>query len=94
MQFTLAYLFNIFSSVLMGYYSPDKSEYGVANFLGLKWAGAATYYVRAMHAYKPMAVLGIISELRTCDARFKGINGQGLEDGENLKETLFKILHS
>lgn len=91
-QMTLGLLFSFFSNVMLAHYSPDKSENGIANFIGLKW-GVAKDYARAVRLYNGVKVMNIIGEIRYSDARSKGLEGSSFSEGDILKELVFKILH-
>lgn len=92
-QMTLALLFSLFSNVMMCYYSPDKSERGVAEFLGLRSAWGVGDYIKAMRNYKAVHVLDILHLIRLADAQSKGAEGPQTTDGEIMRELLYKILH-
>lgn len=92
-QMTLALLFSFFSNVMMCYYAPDKSERGVAEFLGLKSAWGVGDYIKAMRNYKAVHVLEILHLIRLADAQSKGAEGPQMPDGEIMRELLYKILH-
>ena len=68
-QMTLALLFSFFSNVMMSYYAPDKSERGVAEFLGLRSAWGVGDYIKAMRNYKAMHVMEILHLIRLADAQ-------------------------
>ena len=92
-QMTLALLFSFFSNVMMSYYAPDKSERGVAEFLGLRSMWGVGDYIKAMRNYKAMHVMEILHLIRLADAQSKGAEGPQLPDGEIMRELLYKILH-
>ena len=92
-QMTLALLFSFFSNVMMSYYAPDKSERGVAEFLGLRSTWGVGDYIKAMRNYKAMHVMEILHLIRLADAQSKGAEGSQLPDGEIMRELLYKILH-
>ena len=92
-QMTLALLFGFFSNVMMCYYAPEKSEKGVADFLGLRSAWGVGDYIKAMRNYKPMHVMEILHLIRLADAQSKGAEGPQVPDGEIMRELLYKILH-
>ena len=92
-QPTLALMFNFFSNVMMAYYAPDKSERGVAEFLGLRSSWGVRDYITAMKNYKAMHVLQILHLIRLADAQSKGAEGMVLPDGEIMRELVYKILH-
>ena len=92
-QMTLALLFSFFSNVMMSYYAPDKSERGVAEFLGLRSTWGVNDYIKAMRNYKAIHVMEILHLIRLADAQSKGAEGPQLPDGEIMRELLYKILH-
>ncbi len=92
-QMTLALLFSFFSNVMMSYYAPDKSERGVAEFLGLRSTWGVGDYIKAMRNYKAMHVMEILHLIRLADAQSKGAEGTQIPDGEIMRELLYKILH-
>lgn len=92
-QMTLALLFSFFSNVMMSYYAPDKSERGVAEFLGLRSSWGVGDYIKAMKNYRAMHVMEILHLIRLADAQSKGAEGTQLPDGEIMRELLYKILH-
>ncbi len=92
-QMTLALLFGFFSNVMMCYYAPDKSERGVAEFLGLRSAWGVGDYIKAMRNYKAVHVLEILHLIRLADAQSKGAEGPQTTDGEIMRELLYRILH-
>lgn len=92
-QMTLALLFSFFSNVMMCYYAPEKSERGVAEFLGLKSAWGVGDYIKAMKNYRAVHVMEILHLIRLADAQSKGAEGPQVPDGEIMRELLYKILH-
>ncbi len=92
-QMTLALLFSFFSNLMMSYYSPDKSERGIADFLGLKNSWGVGDYVKAMRNYRAMHVMEVLHLIRVADARSKGTEGPQVPDGEIMRELLFRIMH-
>lgn len=92
-QMTLALLFGFFSNVMMAYYAPEKSERGIAAFLGLKSAWGVSDYIKAMKNYRAVHVMEILHLIRLADAQSKGAEGAAVPDGEIMRELLYKILH-
>jgi DNA polymerase-3 subunit delta len=90
---TLALLFSFFSNVMMSYYAPEKTERGVAEFLGLRNAWGVGDYLKAMKNYRAMHVMEILHLIRLADAQSKGAEGAQTPDGEIMRELLYKILH-
>lgn len=92
-QMTLALLFSFFSNLMMCYYSPEKTERGVAEFLGLKSSWGVGDYLKAMRNYRAMHVMEVLHLIRLADAQSKGAEGAALPDGEIMRELLYKIMH-
>ena len=92
-QLTLAFLFSFFSNLMLAYYAPDKTENGVAAFLGFKTPWQAKDYITAMTKYSGVKTMSIIHEIRYTDAKSKGVGNPSIESGDLLKELIFKILH-
>ena len=90
---SLSLIFNFFSNLMLAYYAPEKSEQGIAAQLGLRAPWQSKEYLAAMRKYSAMKVMYIISDIRECDARSKGVNNPSTENGELLRELIFKILH-
>lgn len=92
MVMVLAQLFNFFSNVMMYHYLPDKSQGAVASELKIN-----PYFVkdfeRASKAFGAWKTMNIITWIRETDARGKGIESYGVDEGDLLKELVFKILH-
>ena len=90
---TLIVFFNFFSNLMLAYYVPDKSEYGLMNGLKLKNIYAARDYQAAMKIYNAYKTMEIISLLREFDAKAKGFESNNVADAQLLKELLFKMMH-
>lgn len=93
LQMTLSLLFSFYSNLMLAYYAPEKSEQGIASFLGLKSPWQAREYQTAMKRYSGVKTMQIIGEIRYTDAKSKGIGNSSLTDSELLRELIFKILH-
>ena len=48
-QMTLSLLFGFFSNLMLAYYAPEKSEQGIAAFLGLKSPWQSREYLRIVY---------------------------------------------
>lgn len=92
-QLTLAFLFGFFSNVMMAYYAPEKSERGIAAFLGLKSTWGVGDYMKAMKNYRAVHVMDVLHLIRLADAQSKGAEGAAAPDGEIMRELLYKIMH-
>jgi DNA polymerase III subunit delta len=89
---TIPMLFNFFSKVLLIHSLPDKSESSI-----ISKAKISPYtkqdYIDAYRNYNAKKVMDIISWLRECNTRALGIDNYSVDQGELLKELVFKILH-
>lgn len=92
-QMTLSLLFSFYSNLMLAYYAPDKSDQGIAAMLGLKTPWQARDYMVAMRKYSGMKTMQIVGEIRYADAKSKGVNNSSMNDGDILRELVFKILH-
>ena len=92
-QMTLSLLFGFFSNLMLAYYAPEKSEQGIASFVGLKTPWQAREYINAMRRYSGVKVMHIIHDIRYADAASKGVRNSSVSDGDILRELIFKILH-
>lgn len=92
-QMTLPVIFNYFSNLLICYYTKDRSETGLMTALGLRGAFQVRDYLIGMRNYSAMKVFNLISDIRTTDAKSKGVENTSVSDADLLKELLYKILH-
>jgi DNA polymerase-3 subunit delta len=89
---TNASLYNYFQKVLLYHFVPDKSRGSVASALGMN-PFFVEGYERAARNYNTAKLKSIFGYLHECDARSKGVDNVSVEDGDLLKEMVFKILH-
>lgn len=89
---TIASLFGFFTKLLTYHYLTDKTKNNVAAVLRIN-----PYFVKeyelAASKYNVSKTVKIISLLRTYDLKSKGYGDPGTDQGELLKELVFKILH-
>ena len=90
---TLTNLFTFFSDVMLAYYAPDKSDAGIA-----AWLGKMEWKVRqdigpARRNYSGVKVMQILAEIRKTDAQSKGVGGCRTPHEELLQDLIFFILH-
>ena len=93
LQPVTAALFTFFSNLLLSYYSPDKSEGGVAAFVGVNPANARHNLIPAQKQYSGRKVLQIIRFIRVIDARSKGVECPNTSDFDLLRDLVYFILH-
>ena len=91
-QVTIATLFGYFQKLMAYYYLPDKSKMAVASALKIN-PFFVTDYTTGARNYPARKVVQIISLLREYDMRSKGYNSNVSDNGELLKELIFKIIH-
>lgn len=93
LQPVLATLFRFYTNLMLAYYSPDKNEEGIAAWLDLSLWQARRDVLPAMRYYNATHVFNILDEIRKTDAASKGVGGQKTQDGDLLKELVYRILH-
>ena len=92
---TISVLFNFFANLLLCFFSADRSDNGIAKELNLRFPSQARDYLTAMRIYNAFKCIDIIALIRQYDARSKGIgSGASSNDGDLLRELVFKILYS
>ncbi len=89
---TIPMLFSFFSKVLLIHSLPDKSEASILNKTKLTNFNKNDYF-DAYHNYDAKKVQEIIGWLRECNVRALGIENYSTDQGELLRELVFKILH-
>lgn len=90
---TVAVLFNYFNKILIYHYLKEKhNNQLVASKLGVNPFFVKDYRTAALN-YKPREVIEIISVLREYDLKSKGVNYKNMDQGELLKELVYKIMH-
>jgi DNA polymerase-3 subunit delta len=90
---TLTVLYNFFSNLMICYFETDKSDMNLMARLGLRFAIQFSDYQRAMRIYNAFKTMEIISLIRQCDARAKGVDNPSTPDNELLKELVYRIMH-
>ncbi len=93
LQPVLSTLFRFYSNLLLAYYSPVKSEEGVAAWIDQSLWQARRDVLPAMRYYTAKHVFAVLDEIRKIDAASKGVGGQKTSNGDLLKELVFRILH-
>ncbi len=90
---TIGLLFGFFSKLMIVHQAQDKTPGGLAKLLGVNPYFVRDYQEGAVN-YDLKKLARIISYLRECDVRSKGIRNATTADGELLKELIFKIIHA
>lgn len=93
MPLVLGALNTYFTKVLKFHYAADRSQQGLARELAV-----SPYFVKdyelAGRNYDKLKTFRVVSYLRECDLRSKGVDSTGnTDDGELMKELMFKIIH-
>ncbi|MBR1733500.1 MAG: DNA polymerase III subunit delta [Alloprevotella sp.] len=92
-QKTLPSLFRFFSHLMLAHYAPDKSERGLAGWLGMgEWQVRRNVFP-ALRNYNAVKVMQILGEIRRTDARSKGVGNPSITNGDLMRELLYFILH-
>lgn len=92
-QMVLPTLFKFFSRLMLSFYSPDKSEAGLAAWLGIPDWQVRRNIQPAMRIYTGVKVMQILSEIRRTDARSKGIGNTSISNADLMKELVYYIFH-
>ena len=92
-QKTLPALFRFFSNLMLAYYAPERTERGIANWLGMADWQVRRNVLPAMKNYSGTKVMKILGEIRRTDARSKGVENPSTSNGELMEELLYFILH-
>ena len=92
MVLVLAQLFKFFSELMLYHYLPDKSQSIVASELKINPYFVKDYQ-KASQSYGAWKTMNIISYIHETDARYKGIDNPGTDEGELMKELIYKIMH-
>src|ERR1700756_393808 len=87
---TNASLYGYFQKILLYHFVPDKSK--AASALGVN-PFFIQGYQNAARNYNTAKLKSVFSYLRDCDLRSKGLDNVSVEDGDLLKEMVFKIMH-
>lgn len=91
-QQLLPLLNNFFAKIFVLHFLKDKSSGSVASALRVP-PFVAKDYMKYAHNYDTHKLRRIIGYILDADLQSKGVNNTGLENGEILKELVFKILH-
>ena len=89
---TLSTLYGYFSKILLYHFAPDKSKFAVAQALGVN-PFFVDGYAKAAQNYNTGKLKAIFGYLKEYDLKTKGVDNSGVNNGELMKELIFKILH-
>jgi DNA polymerase-3 subunit delta len=85
-------LFKFFSDLMIYHYLADKNPSVVAAELKINPYFVKDYQ-KAAQTFNAWKTMNIISFIRETDARYKGIDNPSTEEGDLMKELIYKILH-
>jgi DNA polymerase III subunit delta len=85
-------LYSYFSKIILAHCSPEKSDNGMASFIEVNPYFVKDYKLAAQN-YTLEKLYQIISHLKVADLQKKGVLADNADDGEIMKELIFKILH-
>ncbi len=89
---TITSLFYYFSKVFILHFQEDKSKKNIASVLKIN-PYFVPEYEQAARKYNAPKTAAVISLLREYDMRSKGVGNSSANDGELLKELVYRILH-
>jgi DNA polymerase-3 subunit delta len=89
---TIGLLYGFFSKLMVLHQAQDKTPGGLAKLLGVNPYFIKDYQEGAVN-YDLKKLARIISYLRECDVRSKGVGNASVPESELLKELIFKIVH-
>jgi DNA polymerase-3 subunit delta len=87
----VAVLYSFFSKLLIATSLPDSSEKGLVAALKIN-PYAARDYSAASRRYTAAKIIENISLLKEADLKLKGVNSGNSEEGEILKELIFRLM--
>lgn len=90
---TISLLYSYFSKLMLVHQAKDQSPKGLASLLRVSPYFVKDYQTGAQN-YNLKKLARIISYLRECDLRSKGVNNASTPDSELLKELIFKIVYA
>jgi DNA polymerase III subunit delta len=89
----ISYLYGYYSKIMKIHFSKNKmNNTELAKELKLHPFVVKEYQIAAKN-YPPKTISRIISELKTYDLKLKGVGSATVDEGELIKELLFKISH-
>lgn len=92
-QLVTAAIFPYFANLMLAFYSPDKTDRGIADQLDLKNTWGVRDYITGMRNYTATQTMQIIGTIRRYDGKSKGVDATANTGEGLLKELLYLILH-
>jgi len=78
---------------MLAYYSPDKTEHGIATWLNMTDWQVRKNVMPGMRLYTGVKVMNILSEIRRTDGRAKGVGNPSTSNGDLMRELMYFVLH-
>ncbi len=88
----ISLIFNYFSKVALIHGKPGASDADLAKVLAINPYFVKEYRVAAKN-YPLGKVIDCLTYIYQADLRSKGVDAGGMDDAENLRELIFKIMH-
>src|SRR5574344_591752 len=92
-QRTLSTLFSIFTSTMLAWYAPERTESGLMAQLDYRDSWRLRNVKTSMQNYSALKTMQIIGKIRETDAKLKGINKGNLTDSDIMHELIYFITH-
>jgi DNA polymerase-3 subunit delta len=87
----VAFLYSFFSKLLAAHAVSDRSSQGLTSSLKIS-PYAAKDYLMGLQRYSASKALEIVSLLRAADLKLKGVNVGSEDEGQILRELVFRIM--
>ncbi len=88
----LSLLFDYFVKIIKYHGIKDKSKNNVAAELGIS-PFFANEYAMAARAFPMRKLIAIVSYIRECDLKIKGVDSVAISEADLMKELVYKIIH-
>jgi DNA polymerase-3 subunit delta len=85
-------LYNYFSKIALVHRAGPMPDNQLAGLIGVNPYGVKEY-VAAAKNYKLGKVIDVFAYIKEADLRFKGVDSGSMDEGEILRELVYKILH-
>ena len=87
----VAFLYFFFSKLLMASSAPEKNEKGLVSLLKIS-PFAAKDYIQALQRYTTAKIIENVSLIKETDLKLKGVNSGADDEGQILKELVFRLM--
>lgn len=85
-------LYNYFSKIALVHRAGPMPDNQLAGLIGVNPYGVKEYIAAAKN-YKLGKVIDVFAYIKEADLRFKGVDSGSMDEGEILRELVYKILH-